>query len=638
MAPDILLHVYSMLDSMLISNYYYNVYMKTLKKIAILFCATCMLSACDSYLDKQEDEAMTFDKIWMKRATTEKYLNNVWGFMPRSDDWEDGIAWIGASDEASLIFARDFRKINFGTWSPADVPYSSKLWPQFYQGIREATVFIQNVDRVTAEDVLPDEKEQWKAEARFARAYYYFLLLRTYGPVILLDEELVDFNQSTENLYRQRNTYEECATYIEKELLECVKVLPLEQETVFYGKPTQGACLALIGRLKLYNARPLFNGNKLYANVLNAEGKPIFPTSYDANKWKEAADANKKVIDLKLYSLYKDPSGDPAKSYQGVFIANWNEELIFARYMTGYDLRVLLTPSVVGGTAYGGIGPTQQQVDAYAMANGKYPIKGYASDGSPVIDATSGYTEDGFSDFAHPIDQVKGASKKKNTFNMYVNREPRFYVSVLWSGADWVYTAGNKEPVFAFNGNSGPGPRHDYPKSGYMCRKFIDPAQNSNGGQWGTLTLPEIRLAEVYLNYVEALNECEPANPDVLIYLNKVRERAGVPDIEVVYPEAKNNQTLMRELIRKERRVELSFESIRYFDTRTWMIAEQTDGGVMVGMNIMAPVTDGPNKTPAAFWKRTELEVRVFEPKHYLFPMHQKEMERNKKLTQNYGW
>jgi len=193
-----------------------------------------------------------------------------------------------------------------------------------------------------------------------------------------------------------------------------------------------------------------------------------------------------------------------------------------------------------------------------------------------------------------------------------------------------------KVPDFSTNGNSGPGASHDYPKPGYIWRKMADPSYDTKNGDHGELSWPMIRLAEIYLNYAEALNEYEPSNPDILTYLNKVRERAGVPNIETVYPGAQGDQAQMRELIRKERQIELSFESHRYFDTRTWMIAEQTDNGPMYGMNVKAQSDNG--STPANFWNRTAFETRVFKPKHYLFPIRQSEIDRNDQLTQNYGW
>lgn len=605
-----------------------------------VFLASMLLgfASCDSYLDKEEDLPMSFPKIWKKRNTIEQALSNVWGYSTEPDGMVDNHPFIGASDEASCVFNRGYRLINFGTWNVADPPYLK--WAQYYRGIREANIFMQNVPNAPAKDLEEVERVQWPVEARFARAYYYYQLIELYGPVMLLGDEIIDFNQSITELQRPRNSMDECVDYVVSELNECAKILPEEQSTQYYGKPTKGACKALISELLLYYARPLFNGNALYADLKNEDGKVIFPgiATVNAERWRRAAAAAKEIIDMNLYELYEvetDGALDPLRSYQGVFLELWNKEIIWGRYLSGYTERVHTTPRVAGGVAYGGVGPTQQQVDAYAMKNGKYPIVGYESNGNPVIDNTSGYSEDGFSDFEHPLD--KGGSRR--TYNMYKDREPRFYATVLWSGSKLPYTGSKAIVNFGFNGNSGGGISHDYPKSGYMLRKWTDPALNTGGGEWGNITWPLFRYAEILLNYVEALNEYEPSNPDIVTYLNQIRRRAGVPAIETVYPDAVGNQSKMRELIRRERRVELAFENKRFFDTRTWMIAEKVDAGPMWGMNTSssAPSANAVT-TPEAFWKRTPFETRVFEKKHYLYPFHQSELDRNKLIIQNYGW
>ena len=142
---------------------------------------------------------------------------------------------------------------------------------------------MQNIDATTAEDISEQERIQWKAEARYARAYYYFLLLRSYGPIMLVGDEPIDFNQNVATLSYMRNTYQECADYITKEMTECAAVLPLEQDAIYWGKPTKGAALSVIARLKLYSARPLFNGCELYAGIANPDGTKLFPT-YDKNR------------------------------------------------------------------------------------------------------------------------------------------------------------------------------------------------------------------------------------------------------------------------------------------------------------------------------------------------------------------
>lgn len=403
--------------------------MKFMNKAILLLLTSIALLAvsCDDYLDKQEDEAMTFDKIWTKRATTLQYFYNVWGFMPTESNWVDENPWIGASDEATCTYNRDYRYMNNGSWGPSTVPYNRYM--HYYQAIREANIFMQNIDRCSAKDVNETEKKLWKVQARFARAYYNWLLMRMYGPIILVKDELVDFNQSMGALQRPRNTWEECVEYVCGELAECAKELPASPTTNDdYGMPTKGVCYAVIGRLKLYAARPLFNGNELYKNVKNPDGTNLFPVAYDKELWKEAADANYEVIKLGQYELYD--TGDPVESYRGVGLVEWNSEIIFARWEGGYYNRVHVTPRVVGGTSYGGIAPTQQLVDAYAMSNGRYPITGYNADGTPVVDAASGYIETGTSAFVNPVhgyDVPNGSNR-----NMFKTGNPVFMQ--LYSG------------------------------------------------------------------------------------------------------------------------------------------------------------------------------------------------------------
>ena len=151
----------------------------------------------------------------------------------------------------------------------------------------------------------------------------------------------------------------------------------------------------------------------------------------------------------------------------------------------------------------------------------------------------------------------------------------------------------------------------------------------------------------MYLNFIESVLECKKRNVDLPAGYEELamekwadlRNRAGLTPITAVYPEAKGNWDELIELCRKERRVELAFERHRYFDTRTWMIAEQTDNGPMYGMDATCPLEGSDTKvTPDGFWKRTVFETRVFKSNHYLYPFSQRELDRNKLLTRNYGW
>jgi len=142
-------------------------------------------------------------------------------------------------------------------------------------------------------------------------------------------------------------------------------------------------------------------------------------------------------------------------------------------------------------------------------------------------------------------------------------------------------------------------------------------------------------LGEIYLNYAEACNEKPNRNEDeALIYINKVRNRSGLNNLEVAYPEVKGNQALLRELLRKERMVELAFEGHRFYDVRTWMIGESESNQPNYTRNVAATnYEDSWDRTDKVFPGRL-----VFEPKHYLFPLHQSQLNEMKNITQNYGW
>lgn len=633
---------------------------KSFSGYLLLMIAITMIS-CESFLDRQEDEKMTFEKIWANRDYTRQYWLNAMSFLPNLNGAAVGDAdpYLGASDECTIAYDRGFRSINFGSWNASNVPYErmSKL----YKGIRECNIFMQNVDRCSDPLVTKDQLAEWKVQARFARAYYYFLMMCDYGPVFLLGDELLDFTATTEALYRPRNTWEQCVKYVVDEMNACADNPAMPSQASLddsrFGYATKGVCHAVISRLSLYDARPLFNGNTLYRNMINPvvnderfaeeSGKHLFPIEFEAEKWLVAAKAAHRIFEDGDYELYREGDGnDPCANYYGITHEKWNKELIWTdRYNGLYSWSVVTVPTGVAGTAYGGVGPTQQQVDAYAMKSGRYPITGYKEDGSPVIDKESAYPDDEFAmtTWTYPCE---GWSKHANyaikSPNMYKNREPRFYVTVFFGGNYWLHDSQKTMISFAKGANSNKS--HDYPKAGYLCNRFYDHKLNSANGQWGNITFPIFRLGEIYLNFIEAVLECKKngvALPngyeqEAFEKWDDLRDRSGVPPILTVYPEAQGNWEKLIELCHRERRVELAFERQRYYDTRTWMIAEQTDGGKMYGMDTNVPGTG--NQTPVGFWKRTEFETRIFNKNHYLYPFSQRELDRNKLLVQNYGW
>ncbi|MDM8207548.1 RagB/SusD family nutrient uptake outer membrane protein [Bacteroides gallinaceum] len=632
--------------------------MKNLIKYFTMGCfaaGTLLCTSCEDFLDRQEDENLTFDEIWLSRNYVRQYWLNCMSFLPNFDGSfiGDSDPYLGASDECTITYDRAYRYINFGTWNASTVPYYKM--DSYYQGIRECNIFMQNVYNCTDPDVTKAELDKWYWQARFARAYYYFLMMCDYGPVFLVGDELLDFTASTEELYRPRNTWEQCVDYVVSEMTECDKADAVQRQygETEYGLATKGTCRAVISRLLLYSARDLFNGNTLYRDLRNPEtpdfpeqsGQNLFPQTYEANKWLKAADAAKAVMDLDIYSLYRAGNDNPYEDYYGITNVTWNSELIWTnRYNNRYYWGINTVPAGVSG--YGGVGPTQQQVDAYAMKTGIYPITGYESDGTPIADPASGYNvaaELELSTWNYPSSGWSLIGNYNVTApNMYKDREPRFYVTVFFGGNYWLAGSSSYGPIsFASGGNGNQS--HDYPKSGYLVNRFYDHTLNSTQGNWGNITFPVFRLGEIYLNFIESVLECKnrgvalPSDYEDLAMevWADLRDRAGLDPITDVYPNASTAQLI--DLCRKERRVELAFERHRYFDTRTWMIAPETDGGPMYGMNTNA-TAGGSTNTPEEFWQRTVFETRVFNNNHYLYPFSQRELDRNRLLVQNYGW
>ncbi|QIU93296.1 RagB/SusD family nutrient uptake outer membrane protein [Bacteroides faecium] len=635
-------------------------------KTIYIMAAACSLtfSSCSDFLDRQEDEKLTFDKIWQSRNTIKQYWLNTMSFLPNENisNVIDNDPYLGAADEITVAYDRQYRKINFGSWNANNVPYDR--FAKYYKGIRECNIFLQNVDRSSDPILTKDQIEEWKVQTRFARAYYYFLLMRDYGPVFLVGDELLDFAASTAELYRPRNTWEQCVDYVVAEMKACAEnpsmLRQAELEKMNYGFATKGTCYAVISRLTLYSARDLYNGNTLYKSVKNPvvsefpelSGVNLFPQEYKADKWLIAAEAARKVFEDGSYQLYRATSNNPYENYVGVINETWNSELIWTdRYCKINDWGLCTVPTSVGGTAYGSMGPTQQQVDAYAMNNGRYPIIGYESNGIPVIDPLSNYSKNEFekTKWTYPS---KGWSNKDNfditAPNMYKDREPRFYVSIFFGGNYFIHgqSGATQGTMTSFAKGANGNKSQDFPKSGYLINRVYNHKLNSANGNWGNMTFPLFRLGETYLNFIEAVLECKkrgvvlPAGyeQEAMDKWADLRSRSGMSPITDSYPNASVEELI--ELCRKERRVELAFERHRYFDTRTWMIAEQTDNGPMYGMDTTCPLEKNmdSSETPDGFWKRVVFETRVFKSNHYLYPFSQRELDRNMILTQNYGW
>jgi len=600
------------------------------KTFLILAAIVIGFTSCEKYLDQVPDDILTVEDIFKSKNNTDNFLANVYYSLPnelqqRFTGNQNSGAWYAGSDESKYTWSFNYtNQMNVGAWASTDGEIAT-YWTNYYKAIRNASYFIQNIDNANPVEVNAGLKKQYKAEARALRAMYYFFLVRIYGPVIMLGETPVDINATADELKLKRSHVDTCINFIVSELDKAAADLSADIPAggTEYGRITSGVAKAFKVEALVYAASPLWNGNADYANFKNPDGEALVNTSYDASKWTRAATAAKEFLDTYVPSQYDlfTASGADAftaayNSCRQVMTTEWNKEWIYARSNSGSYLRYDRTPFHAGLPSNqhgaGANGATQAMVDAYFMANGL-----------PISDPASGYVTTGFSNFKAPFDNAA-----RSTFNQWVNREPRFYVGITYNNSYWLFQEGST-PIITNMEKSGNSGRNqstsDVSPTGYIVRKDVMPNDNDRGALL-------LRLANIFLDYAEALNESAPGDADILKYVNLIRKRAGVPQ----YGAGENaiaapaSQDAMREAIRAERRVELAFENARFFDTRRWKIAKSTNNGPIYGMNMEG---DG-----AAFYQKTQIETRIFTDKDYLFPIPNTQILINPNLVQNPGW
>ncbi|MCD8164688.1 MAG: RagB/SusD family nutrient uptake outer membrane protein [Bacteroides sp.] len=592
-----------------------------MKKNNILYGSLLLIAglfvSCADYLDQVPDNILSLEEVFSKRSTVERYLATVYSTIP-SELVDNNRAAI--SDEMDITFEENHDNyINAGSLTPSKDYFQS--WNSFYQAIRSATIFINRVEACPDPELSDRLKSQYKAEARAPRAFYYFALFRWYGPFVINGDDEIPADADLTTMSIPRSPVDECVDYIMKELdMACEEgLLEWYISDLDYGRMTIPAARAIQARLLLYAASDLFNGNTDYVDFKNHDGEQLVNQTWSKDKWAKAAAANKYIIDnFDRFSLYTR-NDDPYQSYQYLFLEDWNREVIFARNEAGYNNIEWNSPRFASG--WSGWDPTQHIVDAYFTASG-LPITDQL-----FVDKDPNYKEAG------TISEDKGYALA-GTWNMYVDREPRFYVSICYDNSRWVATAYPEICQLYYNGNTGKvaGTRN-FSKTGYLLRKFSNPAADVKNGRMPSRSALIFRLGEIYLNYAEALNESDPGHPDILLYVNKIRERVGLRGYGTNEGDIflkSSTQEAIRQLIRAERRVELGFENHRYFDCKRWKIAIETDGGDFWGMNVDAGRPE--------FYQRTVFEKRVYEFQHYLWPIPQNEIYKNKMLVQNPGW
>lgn len=655
------------------------------------------ISSCSDYLSVERffKDRQSEDKIFKSKDFTEQWLAKCYNCLLETNLEIVRIGYSVTNFADDMIFNESDGAVNYNAFKfgQYDNAWTNSSYIRCYEGIRQASILINNID--INEELSEENIEDYKAQARFLRSYFYWLLLRKYGPVPLIPEETINIDDSYISMSYARNTYDEVVDYISKEMALAAKALPEKRDRQNVNRATKGAALSVRAKVLLYTASPINNprpeDSDKFSDFTDWQGRMLMSQTYDESKWARAAAAAKDVIDLAnttgVYKIYttsyqskgdnaypatvrppyhpvysnKDfPEGwadiDPFASYRSLFngdlYGSENPELIFTRGNNALndqvrDLVLDQLPTNGGGRNRHGL--TIKQCDAYDMANGNsFSLETFLD----TCQADRRFVSD------EEHNRGLYPQVRPGVWKEYANREPRFYASVAFNGAFWALASAqdgdrrNKQ-VWYYRGseNGRKNSSDQWIPTGIGIMKFVNPndCNTNNGKIYDKVDMP-LRYADILLMYAEALNELTPGSSfeattwqgesitvsrdinEMHKVILPVRMRAGVPDYdETIY----NDQSLFRKKLIHERQVEFMGENQRYYDLRRWKIAPIEESEQIYGYNVL--MTEDKKER---FHERIRVEnlQSNFSRKMYFWPMPEDELKRNRKMTQAPGW
>ncbi|TYP97235.1 putative outer membrane starch-binding protein [Sphingobacterium allocomposti] len=606
------------------------------------------LSCNDDFVSTQPLGEVPKEVVWTDAALAEAFVFEIYNGFGVGGFYEQQLA--SMTDEALFTHpGRGINTVNEGRANAADQGYimDTYQYGNMYTRIRAANTAIMNLQNPQFDN--PTKASQLLGEAYFLRAYYYHQLVRMFGSVPLVN---IVYELGDPDYTLSRNTFEECIDFIVDDCDSAALLLAEKQKVD--GRANEIAALALKARVLTYAASDLFDNAtaRSKSDVLGDYANPEYlgyTTGDRMQRWQKAKEASKAVLDHAEYRYKLDLDGpvtaeEGRANYTALAMGGGSKladtdakrDLILGRFFIDLkDERGGWVGRDNGPNGYhnwSGNTPTQLLVDDYEMINGNR------------------------FDWNNP--EHKAAP--------YRNRDPRFYATILYDGADWKprtddvknrdpynqiqtgqYEIGNgsgtKTVQFGLDTRNGPIEDWNGSYTGYYYRKFVDadPAiVDQNTRQ--SIPWPILRYTEAVLNYVEACIELGEEQ-EAKLWINRIRFRSGMPAIN-------DSGEALKRRYQNERRIELAYEEHRFFDARRWMIAPQTLGRKVSLIRIEGKLK--PGKQVSVYRYNTEnynytytvgtldpgIENRTWNDKMYFAPFHRDETNRNTKLVQNPGY
>lgn len=677
--------------------------MKKIKYIVIVALSAVMslsFQSCNFLnVDNYFLDTMSEDSIFASKLNAEKYLFNVPTMFP-----DQGAIWGGsftpgqlASDEMTANWrTSEFPGISFtiGQINSRNLA-SFNIWSNMYKIIARCNYMMANIDRVS--DMILSERQEYLGYVHFIRGWAYYHLLQNWGPLYIVYDEVFTSMATPDDFNKERATYNESVDYIVSEFEQAARAIPRDVKTNEIGRPTKGAAMALIARLRLQQASPTFNGGQggryfepwkrksdgqnyvsqvrndsLYALAAFA-AKRVMEMGYALNTIELTVEEQENEVLLKLDSTvaaewpgnFPDgPHGINAyKSYKEMFdgemVVRNIKEFIWVQPVSGQVASYTRHSFPVNIEGWGGMSIPQRVVDQFYMANGEpYDVN------QGVSGAASEFTQRPFNYWGYNL--------PRDVHKMYVGREPRFYANVGFSGRLWTNYSSTAEVTSNKGANLivryenpttdiGRKPKdgtqtnqNDFTSTGYVPVKYINQSDAWNQGQIEPKPFPIIRYAEILMAYAEALNELEGKSItitgfDPITGLEKTETfTRDETEIARAFNQIRFRVGLpglkvvpareeMFSLLQKEYQIEFLNENRRYFDTRRWGIyANDQVRSNWQGMNMQS--TKKSDFYVIQFANTQNLRDRNIEPKMLWLPIPQDELLKMPKVDQNYGW
>lgn len=627
------------------------------KTLLYLYSVMLLSMSCNDYLDIVPDNIATLEFAFRDRTRAEQYLFTCYSYMPKNMTAVDPGFTCGDAIYSNPNRSGNFPNIGFDLMyygNNVNSPYLN-YWDggsggeNLWQGIRDCNIFIENIHDVN--DMESFEKNRWAAEAKFLKAYYHFYLMRLYGPIPIVRENL-PISASPEEVAVYREPVDDVVEYIVALIDEALEDLPITitNEVSELGRITKPIAMSIKAKILVTAASPMFNGNQNYQSLKDGRDIVLINQAYSADKWQRALLACEEAISVSHqagHKLYRKEniSLDISDSTKQVLLVSqivtdkWNEEIIWAsaRYNSLNVEKLTIPPLTQDHRLFSGGGtwaPTMKMAEMF-----------YSENGVPIGEDSEYDYEDRYS-LTSVSDSLRYYLQPgKQTAVLHTHREPRFYGALAVDGG-WFYGLGrlNDKQQWPVNAKSGEqsgrqGIERFTPTSFYL-KKLYNYRSTYSGESYINFrwSIPIMRLADLYLLYAEALNETLDApNEDVYKYVDLIRERAGLNSVEEswsrysVYPRKYLSKEGMREIIHTERNIELSFEGQRFWDIRRWKKALEEFTDAPKGWNV-----DG--ETAEEFYQIRTLELAPYSLKDILWPISQRNISVNNNLVQNPGW